>query len=171
MEHKTWTAMADEKAEWGPGPWQDEPDKEQFADEATGYACLIKRNRLGALCGYVGVPAGHPWHGKGYDEVRTADDEWPDVHGGLTYSALCQEGPEGETICHVPAPGEPEPLYWLGFDCAHAFDLAPGMDFHLRKSSGVSYADLGETYKTVAYVKAECAGLAAQAAEVAAAAV
>lgn len=155
MEHKTWTTM--DKASWGPGPWQDEPDKEQWEDEATGHACLIKRSRLGALCGYVGVPQGHPWHGKHYGDVDA------DVHGSLTYSALCQEGPEGEAICHVPAQGEPEPLYWLGFDCAHAFDLAPAMDAD-RRERGWSYADCGETYKTVAYVKAECARLAEQAA-------
>ena len=101
MEHKTWTAV--DKATWGPGPWQDEPDKEQWADEATGYPCLIVRNRLGALCGYVGVPEGHPWHGKDYDDIEPC----PDVHGGLTYADSCQEGPEGETICHVAAPGGP----------------------------------------------------------------
>ena len=160
MEHKTWHTMADEKAEWGPGPWQDEPDKEQWADEATGFACLIKRNRLGALCGYVGIPEGHPWHGKDYDEVPA------EAHGGLTYASLCQEGPEGETICHVPAPGKPEPLWWLGFDCAHAWDLSPGLDA-MHKERGWSYAEIGETYKTVAYVKAECAQLAGQAAAVA----
>lgn len=120
MEHKTWATV--DKSGWGPGPWQDEPDKEQWADGATGYACLLKRGPVGALCGYVGVPAGHPWHGVGYDDI----EPYPEVHGGLTYSSLCQEGPEGETICHVAAPGEPEPLWWLGFDCAHAFDTWPG---------------------------------------------
>jgi integrase len=128
MEHKTWDTV--DKSGWGPGPWQDEPDKEQFADKATGYACLVKRNRFGALCGYVGVPQGHPWHGKGYDDVEA------DVHGGLTYAAPCQEGPEGETICHVPGPGEPEPLWWLGFDCNHAWDVAPGMDADIVAGGG-----------------------------------
>jgi len=152
MEHKTWTTI--DKTSWGPGPWQDEPDKEQWADAATGLACLVKRNHFGALCGYVGVPEGHPWHGKGYDDVPA------DVHGGLTYADLCQEGPEGQTICHVPAPGEPEPLWWLGFDCHHAWDAAPGMDARYRDFTH----DPGVTYKTVAYVKAECARLAEQAA-------
>lgn len=154
VEHKTWTTM--DKAAWGPGPWQDEPDKEQWADEATGYACLLKRNRSGSLCGYVGVPDGHPWHGRGYDSV----EPYPDVHGGLTYADLCQEGDEGETICHVAAPGEPEPLWWLGFDCAHAWDLMPAHRFGF---------DGDNTYRTAEYVKAQCAGLAAQAADVASA--
>ena len=34
MEHKTWATV--DKSAWGDGPWQDEPDKEQWPDEATG---------------------------------------------------------------------------------------------------------------------------------------
>lgn len=162
MERKTWTTM--DKSSWGPGPWQGEPDKEQWADEGTGYACLIKRNRVGALCGYVGVPEGHPWHGSGYSPGCSDEGELTpalklldgvEVHGGLTYADSCQEGPEGETICHVPAPGEPEPLWWLGFDCAHARDLCPAYE---------SMRVIGDTYRTVAYVKTECARLAEAAA-------
>ena len=155
MEHKTWHTMDAEKAEWGPGPWMSEPDKEQWPDEATGYPCLIKRNRLGALCGYVGVPEGHPWHGESPDA---------DVHGGVTYGGMCQEGPEGETVCHVPAPGEPEPLYWVGFDCAHAGDISPGLEDELSRFGPRPRGPFGESYKPVTYVKAECASLAAQAA-------
>ena len=44
-----------DKTGWGPGEWTDEPDKLQWVDEATGFDCLIVRNSLGALCGYVGV--------------------------------------------------------------------------------------------------------------------
>jgi hypothetical protein len=29
-----------DKSQWGPGPWQDEPDKKQWQDEATGLPCL-----------------------------------------------------------------------------------------------------------------------------------
>jgi hypothetical protein len=115
----------------------------------------------GALCGYVGVPLGHPWHGKDRDEVDA------DAHGGLTYEGLCQEGPEDSTICHVPAPGEPEPLYWLGFDCAHAWDVSPAMDARMA-TLGHPPSRFGEEYyRTTAYVKAECASLAQQAAEAA----
>src|SRR5579884_1161092 len=113
MERMTWTTI--DKSTWGPGPWQDEPDKEQWTDEATGYACLIKRNPVGALCGYVGVPEGHPWHGSGYSPGYSAENEDElsaalklldevEVHGGLTYADSCQEGPEEATICHVPGP-------------------------------------------------------------------
>jgi len=164
MEHKTWTTRTAEKAQWGPGPWDGEPDKEQWADEATGYACLIVRGHFGGLCGYVGVPEGHPWHGKDSGDIDA------EAHGGLNYSDSCQEGPEGETICHVPAPGEPEPLWWVGFDCGHAWDISPGMDLLTRELTRDWTGHDGPirmpaaSYKTIAYVKAMCADLATQAA-------
>lgn len=160
MEGKTWTTA--DKRSWGPGPWQDEPDKEQYTDEATGLPCLVKRNRSGSLCGYVGVSESHPWFGKGYGEIDA------EVHGGLTFSDFCQEGDEAHTICHIPGPGEPDRVWWLGFDCAHHMDLSPAMS---ARSAELGFsrasAPCGETYRTVGYVKAECAGLAAQIAAVA----
>jgi hypothetical protein len=45
---------------FGPGPWVDEVDKVQWQDDATGLPCLVKRNHMGAWCGYVGVSKGHP---------------------------------------------------------------------------------------------------------------
>lgn len=153
MEHKTWTTA--DKSSWGPGPWQDEPDKEQFTDEATGLPCLAVRNHGGSLCGYVGVAEGHPWFGKGYDDVAA------EVHGGLTFSGLCREGDEAHGICHVAGPGEPDRVWWMGFDTAHAWDLCPARNADLAASG---YArDSDETYRTIGYVKAECASLAAQA--------
>jgi hypothetical protein len=172
-----WTTM--DKSSWADGPWQAEPDKEQWADEATGLPCLLKRNPLGALCGYVGVSEGHPWHGQGYSPGYSGecdDTELPpalraldavEVHGGLTYADSCQDGPEGETICHVAAPGEPEPLWWFGFDCAHAFDYCPGMEARSQAIRASSPALAGaDIYRTADYVKAACASLAAQAAAV-----
>lgn len=65
-----WYTIPVEKRSWGSGPWNDEPDKMQYGDEDTGLLCLIVRNPgLGNLCGYVGVPPEHPWHGKGYSET------------------------------------------------------------------------------------------------------
>lgn len=101
---------------WGEGPWQNEPDYLQFKDEATGAPCLIVRGPVGALCGYVGVPEGHKYFGVEYDNVPV------EVHGGLTYSNHCTDH-----ICHVPEPGEPDHVWWLGFDCAHSEDMAPAI--------------------------------------------
>lgn len=152
---------------WGDGPWQTEPDRLEWRDAFSGLPCLIVRNAVGALCGYVGVPPGHPWHGKNYDDVDAQ------AHGGLTYSAAC-DGP----ICHVPAPGEPADVWWLGFDCAHFMDLVP-VSVANRRSRPISFqmaaverqwskeaAQLGvqDTYRDIEYVKVECAYLALQAA-------
>lgn len=109
---------------WRDGPWSSEPDRVEW--RAHGLACLIVRNDSGALCGYVGVPPGHPWHGRDY-----CDDELDgvEVHGGLTYASPCS-GP----ICHVARAGEPADVWWLGFDCIHAGDYAPGL--HRWKADG-----------------------------------
>jgi len=103
----------------------------------------------GNWCGYVAVPPGHPAHGKGYDDVDVR------VHGGLTYTGLCSGH-----ICHVPEPGEPDDVYWLGFDCHHCNDLAPA--FHMRGKEIGCHGDPTDEYRDLEYVEAECASLAAQ---------
>lgn len=62
-----------DKSTWGDGPWQSEPDKMQWQDEATGLPCLIVRGPVGALCGYVGIAPDHPAYGLSYD--GTPDNE------------------------------------------------------------------------------------------------
>lgn len=136
----------------GPGPWQDEPDRVVWIDNDTDLDCMIQRNHMGALCGYVGVGPDHPCHGKGY----FTDEGEPDVevHGGLTYAAACEE--DG-LICHVPEPDRPADIWWFGFDCAHAWDIVP----HMAKV----YPDLifhDSTYKDIDYVAAEVTSLARQ---------
>lgn len=136
-----------DKSTMGPGPWQDEPDYLSWKDAATGLPCLIVRNRFGALCGYVGVPVGHSAYGKDYDSVEVK------VHGGLTYADKCRE-----QICHTPAAGEPDDVWWLGFDCAHYCDLSPGIHAVLPPR----LRDREEIYRTVAFVQNECRELARQ---------
>ncbi len=57
-----------DKSKWKDGPWQNEPDKKQWLDSETGMPCLIIRNNVGALCGYVGVAKNHPLFGLDYDK-------------------------------------------------------------------------------------------------------
>src|SRR5215471_8421807 len=138
------------KAEWGDGLWQGEDDRYEWRS-VHGLACLIVRGPGGALCGYVGVPASHPWHGRSYQEIDVS------VHGGLTYSSGCQGH-----ICHTPLEGEAE-VWWLGFDCAHCFDLAPAMAALLRQiGRGDDFLDPTQTYKPVEYVRGEVERLAEQ---------
>lgn len=112
-----------DRTRWPSGPWDDEPDKVVWVDSETDLDCMIRRGGLGAWCGYVGVPPDHPWHGVGYSDLPVRVD----VHGGLTFAASCDEEGDPETaICHVPEPGRPDDVWWLGFDMAHGGDLIPG---------------------------------------------
>lgn len=135
------------------GPWKDEPDKVQWQDEATGLPCLIVRHpSMGFLCGYVGVPEGHRYFGGSHKDLDLR------VHGGLTFSGRFQHsGDEGRGVCHAPEPGEPDNVWWFGFDCGHAWDKAPYKDqmfpqFVIRE----------EIYRDVDYVAEECRALALQ---------
>lgn len=162
MERKEYRTR--DKSGWGDGPWQSEPDKIQWRDEATGLACLIVRNNGGSLCGYVGVPDGHAWHGKGYDDVNA------EVHGGATFAGPCSKGTdESHGICHVAGPGEPDHVWWIGFDCSHAGDYDPASNArlpeHLRDHIGdPCWGNETIQYRDVAFVTAEVASLARQAA-------
>lgn len=156
----------EDKARWGNGPWVDEPDKVQWVDEVTGLDCLIVRNRFGGLCGYVGVPPEHPWHGVdysgcleggcGWDYCEHGPDGKVNVHGGLTYAASCQSGHESVAICHIPEDGRPDNVWWFGFDCVHAFDFAPGAHYPPMRD---------EVYRDIGYVQDQVRSLAAQLAE------
>lgn len=114
------------KRAWGPGPWQDEPDKAQWIDPATGLDCLIVRNHMGSLCGYVGVPPGHIFHGADYEIPGV------EIHGGLTFAGACHPDHDERSICHIPAPGRPDNVHWFGFDCAHSFDLMPAHEATMK---------------------------------------
>lgn len=151
-----------DKSDWGPGPWQDEPDKIQFTDRVTGFPCLIVRNHGGALCGYVGVPEEHKAYHKHYDDELLRSIR---VHGGLTFSAPCtKNGSEDRSICHIPSPGESDNIWWLGFDCAHSGDVSPAMDARLRQlgHDPIRFEIAGDKYRTVNYVKRHIAKLALQ---------
>jgi hypothetical protein len=250
-----------DKSEWGDGPWQSEPDKKQWQDEATGLPCMILRGPSGSWCGYVGVHPYHPAANLHYDgepdpvaqakrEAFKRDiKEWRDagcppleswvshvdtaitaerlmsqaghaiaaieVHGGLTYAGGCSEitpetweewrkrepslrreaaqFPRGDSarylkkwqdcfddyakfvelarasfICHLPAPGEPDDLWWFGFDCAHAGDETPGINALLSemRSRVPLFPHPPDIYRDVTYVMAECASLARQLKEI-----
>jgi hypothetical protein len=153
-EHKV------DRTRYAAGPWDHEPDRVEFREH--GFPCIVLRHEsLGHLCGYVGVPKGHPAYGHGYetDYERDADGDWDfskpiphplsnvSVHGGITYADRCHG-----RVCHVPQPGESDDVWWLGFDAAHHMDSNPVYRF-----TGI--------YRTVDYMRAECALLAEQLAE------
>ena len=133
-----------DKSTWGDGPWMTEPDRVDF--QHAGYACLLLRsNRGGFFCGYVGLDRAHPYYGRPYNDCAV------EVHGGLTYSEKCSGA-----ICHVPAPGMPDDVWWLGFDLGHAGDLCPGL---LARERAMGWPPIPpvtgfeEVYRTVGYAR------------------
>ena len=136
---------------WEAGPWDDEPDRVDF--HHAGFACLALRNMTsGHWCGYVGVPSSHPDYKRDYNDLNV------DCHGDLTYGSAC----DGEHICHVPQPGEPDDLFWFGFDCHHCWDIAPGTLMYDKKYGFDRGRDPMSSYRTLAYVRKQIESLAEQ---------
>lgn len=147
LETKTWTNEVD-RTNWPSGAWDNEPDRKQWEDKETGLPCLIIRNDLGNLCGYVGVDKNHIFFHKEYYEINV------EVHGGLTYSGECNG-----RICHEANEiKEENETWWLGFDCAHYGDFSPG----LSKYRGFDLLNEVIDYKDLTYVEGECEALAKQ---------
>ena len=165
MRQKEWKHKKDPK--WGEGPWNDEPDKLQWIDGRTRLDCLMVRNHNGAWCGYVGVPPGHAFHGKGYDEVPY---ESADVHGGLTYAAPCageEVAVQGHGVCHIPEPGRPDNVWWFGFDCSHSGDLSPALTQIMVNHNMSPIFIRDEEYRDRKYVEGHVTSLALQLSKVA----
>jgi hypothetical protein len=139
----------DERVErFGEGPWVEEPDRIEWRS-GQGYPCLMVRHPvLGHWCGYVGLPPGHPWHGRAAGGIGAC------AHGGINYAEPCND-----QICHVPEPGDTDDVWWIGFDCAHYDDLSPGIFPARRILMGTC---IGE-YRGVAYVVQQVEALAIQA--------
>jgi len=162
MKTLEYHTLDDVKKTWGDGPWLTEPDKIQWLDPETGLPCLIVRNpHLGILCGYVGVSSTHPLHGVDYGPASDAIEKNP--HGGLTFADKCHPDAEETGICHKVEEGEDDNVWWLGFDCGHGFDLAPGFE----SRSGMAavskvWKDFSarQAYRDVSFVKGEVAELA-----------
>lgn len=163
------------------GPWLGEADKVAWRDPATGYECIMLRDRNEAfLSGYVGVPEGHPlW---GWENDAVVSDIGIEVHGGLTYSQICEHGPspqpsldtESRRVCHVPEKprqidevvhgsqyrvASGEHVWWFGFDCNHIYDLLPIPD---RRPQAFLAAETAAVYRDDGYVVREITILAAQ---------
>lgn len=150
-----------DRTDWGAGPWDGEPDRVDFIH--AGFSCFLHRGPLGQWCGYVGVPREHPAFEQPYDHVDVP------VHGGLTYANRCSGH-----LCHVPQPGMPDEVWWLGFDCAHCGDFTPSSNkywgngypwpTHKYDHAHAVAADTWqvERYCTVDWVRAETERLADQ---------
>jgi len=135
---------------WPPGPWDAEPE-DRVEWRARGFPCLMVRSRVGAWCGYVGLPPGHPYYGLDLDDEQLGVS----VHGGVSYAAA-----RSGHVCHASHPGEPDAVWWIGFDCVHHDDLAPGLS--LGPVVGLPDLGLWCTYRTRDVVRGWVEDLARQ---------
>lgn len=116
--------------------WEQELDRVEFTH--CGFKCLIMRNPESKhLNGYVALPSGHPYYGK--------DDIDVEAHGGLTFAK------EGDGVSWEQG------YWWIGFDCAHWGDYAPGMGEILGRGPREH-----ETYRNIKYVTNELKQLCQQ---------
>lgn len=99
------------------------------------------------------------------DSARFLSDWLPVLD---TYEAWAEKY-RSRAICHIPSAGEPDNIWWFGFDCAHASDYAP-ICGALYSAESKAVLGLGcptgfggfIEYRDFAYVESECASLAAQ---------
>lgn len=138
--------------EWGPGPWDHEPDDLVWPHAPTGYLCAAKRHPMwGHWCGYVRVPPEHPLHGASYNDRvpevfaqelagvfagRVGDRGVVDVFLAAAAEAAGDEQKVGilfDVHGSITYAGELDDLpvpaggWWFGFDCGQAHDLQPGL--------------------------------------------
>lgn len=150
---RTWNYI--DKSDWPHGEWMDEPDKVHWVH--NGLDCLIVRSRSsGGLCGYVGVPKSHKYYEMDYNDVYDQPDCKVECHGGLTFSGPCRPVENEQGLCHPKEGAANEKVWWLGFDCAHAWDVSPMDDWSFAQDS---------MYRHLAYVKLEVEYLADQLSE------
>ena len=91
----------------------------------SGFQCMTRKSPNGIPCGYVGIPKSHRYHGVHSDNIDNIE-----VHGGLTFSNYCKE--------------QNHDLWWLGFDCSHAFDLLTSLTeppYVLRSNKSEDYVE------------------------------
>jgi hypothetical protein len=77
--------------------------------------------------GYVVLPAGHPYHGVGYDNIPV------EVHVGLTFAMDAEQIEEWEEYTPEMAGG-----WVVGFDTAHAYDNAENCSINYVRSEKAS---------------------------------
>lgn len=133
-----------------------EPDKYRFSWK--GFDCFIIRHpEYLCLNGYVAITKLSPR----FYQKDCFDKDFPDIecHGGFTFS--------NSTLKWWKIKKR-KSAWWLGFDCNHYLDFAPGFVFTTEKILGKECVDREElengrsTYKNLDYVINECKGIVNQ---------
>jgi len=130
--------LVEAKLSWGDGPWQKEYDRVVWFDQSSGYPCCVSRNpEMGFFAGYVGVPYNHYNYGLNPDHLI-----FRNKYLGVEWSGMASKGYETYRP-YIEMYGSP--VYWFGFDAAHAGDLIPSMNLLLTGGFfGAKYRTLEE---------------------------
>lgn len=150
---------------------------------SSGYGCLMLRTPLLSWCGYVAVPAEHPWHGLQHNarvtplpERSIPDGIVPNVFG--VFLEALSDAPDDGLLpldlviavhggitwsaprCELRGQSADRTEWLFGFDCGHAGDLVPGVAALLLPPNSNVFAD--SVYRDRDYVFGETSRLAAQ---------
>lgn len=106
------------------------------------YNCMVLRMWDFHLNGYIEIKKGHKLYEVHYDKINNIE-----VHGGFTFSGTLDD------------------KYYIGFDCAHAWDYIPSIlhnynmyDFYISRIDRFT----NEVYRTEKYVIKECKNVVRQ---------
>ena len=131
------------KEAWGPGEWDNEPDRIEF--ETGYYPSIILRNTYGSLNGYIAVKEGHPWFLQNYDQIRSSSLElsWASHEDAL-----------------LPLPSGWTMAWWVGFTRSSYFDLMPALEVMMRREAlqeqpSWLFRSPRTTYKSIPFIKAQ----------------
>lgn len=140
----TWTVSrilpdVHNRSNWATGPWNNEPDLVLWDRHLTTYRVhyLTERGPTGCWNGYISVPSS-------LATVPTEVLKNLQVHGGVCF------GPATKNLSCYHLGGY-EHLDWVGFDCAHSEDAAPGLSFYRYGR-----------YRTLEFAYYQCEVMAAQ---------
>lgn len=150
-------------------PWEIENNFAKWLSPTGLYCAIVRHSHLGHLCGYVRAPysltkrlmaygrAGmiHPF--KPHRRIKRYMSDYYGISG-----LECHGGVTG--VFHGLPHYRASEGVWIGFDCAHAGDLVPGMKETYDRMKAL-YPILDgdyETYKDFAFVRQECEELAKQ---------
>lgn len=157
---------------------------DSFEWTSSGYGCFMLRTPLLNWCGYVSIPASHPWSGLRFDTARVTplpDRDVPDIAPnvfGMFIEAMRDSPDDGlypldlvlavhggvtysDIRCSLRGQSADDKRWTFGFDCAHAGDLVPGIWKEMNRDVA-EHLSRGDVYRDRDYVFAETSRLAAQ---------
>jgi pimeloyl-ACP methyl ester carboxylesterase len=134
------------REEWPEGPWLTEPSRRFWLTRAGLHAFILRHPEWGHLCGYVEYPLALQQAFADAEAQREYRLIYPDLpcHGGVSWYATTDEFSDY---------ARPEyDAQWVGFDCNHAMDYAPGLE--------KLFGSLLREYRTFDFVISQCESLA-----------